>query len=204
MIANRPLVVFREQRLFLAYMLSEATCLYGSLLECHRDLDADRYPKAGFGSLQTIVNCLELLLIEEMRHHWSNRASGHLKPAAERDDPESIVRQIKNYMQAHLADNLSFADICLYAGVSGTALKAIFRAGNENGVMRCYQNMRVSQARKYLRSGNYNVTETAAKLGYASCQAFSAQFRRVTGVSPTVYLRQLISLPELITNQPVQ
>lgn len=201
-IASQPLVVFREQRPCLAHMLGEAARLYGSLLDCHRDLDTDRRLSAGFGSLQIIVNYLEILLIGELRRHRANRADGRLKPAEEGESPENTVRRLKGFMQAHLADNLSFADFCLHAGVSGTALKAAFRSENENGVMRCYQTMRIAQARKFLRSGSYNVTETAAKLGYASCQAFSAQFRRITGIAPSAYLRRLASSPEWITNRP--
>jgi AraC-like DNA-binding protein len=46
-----------------------------------------------------------------------------------------------------------------------------------------------------------NVTEVAVELGYPFYQAFSAQFRRLIGVSPTAYLHQIAAMPELTTSR---
>lgn len=201
-IKNRPLWTDRDQRLLLSRLLTEGASLYGPLLDCHRDLSRDRLESARFGALQMIVNYLELILIEMIRgcQYEAVPASGDaLLTDAQR--PDMLITRLKAYMQAHLSDNLTFADCCNYLGMSATALKALFRAHNEPGVMHSYQWMRISEARRMLRSGKWNVTEVAAELGYSSCQAFSAQFRRLTGASPTAYLRRVAAEPELITSQ---
>ncbi len=201
-IKNRPLSMDRNQRLLLSHLLREGTALYGPLLDCHRDLARDRLDNAQFGALQMIVNYLELILIEMIRSSQSE-AGPALNDTLITDTqrPDMLIERLKAYMRAHLGDNLTFADCCSYLGMSGTALKALFRSHNEPGVMHCYQWMRISEARRMLRSGKWNVTEVAAELGYSSCQAFSTQFRRLTGASPTAYLRRVADGPELITNQ---
>lgn len=201
-VKNRPLSMDRGQRLLLSRLLEEGAALYGPLLDCHRDLARDRLDSAQFGALQMIVNYLELILIEMVRRCQSESAAsfkGALITDAQR--PDMLIKRLKAYMRAHLGDNLTFADCCDYLGMSGTALKALFRSQNEPGVMHCYQWMRISEARRMLRSGKWNVTEVAAELGYSSCQAFSTQFRRLTGASPTAYLRRVATEPELITSK---
>ena len=202
---NRSFTTRNDQRVLLSRMLEEGAGLYGPLLDCHRDLSADRLPQADFGALQIIVNDLELLLISLIRQCRMKKQTEDIPSAVtEGEQPEENVRRLKEYMRSHLGDNLTFADCCTYLGMSGTALKALFRAQHEDSVMHCYQIMRVGEARRLLRSGRWNVTEVAAELGYPSCQAFSAQFRRLTGTSPTAYLRRVAAVPELITTRSVK
>ena len=42
-----------------------------------------------------------------------------------------------------------------------------------------------------MKSGRYNVTQIAMRLGYDTLQSFSKAFRRVMDVPPTEYLRRL-------------
>lgn len=199
---NRPLTMERSQRMLLARLLEEGSALYGPLLDCHRDLTRDRLGSARFGALQMIVSYLELMLIELVRgcqaQHIPKESTALVTGAGR---PEMLVSRLKAYMHEHLSENLTFSDCCRYLGMSATAVKALFRSQNEPGVMHCYQWMRVSEARRVLRSGQWNVTEVAAELGYSSCQAFSAQFRRLMGASPTAYLRRVAAEPELITSK---
>ena len=54
--------------------------------------------------------------------------------------------------------------------------------------MAYYQRLRIQESRRLLRQGRMSVSRVAAELGYSSPQAFSRQFKRVTGVCPTEYL----------------
>ena len=94
-------------------------------------------------------------------------------------------------MREHLDGSLSFEEICRRSGLSQTALKACFRRYNRMGVMEYYQRLRIEEARRLLREGRLNVTQTAEKLGYSSIHAFSRQFKRLMGVTPLNYLRTI-------------
>ncbi len=202
MIENRPLETSRRERIILSSLLEEGASLYGPMLDCHRDLARDRLCSARFGALQMIVDYLELLLIELVRGcQKAKPAAAALPVLTLEEQPEMLVKRLKDYMRSHLCDHLTFEDCCHYLNMSGTTLKALFRSQNENGVMHCYQQMRAAEARRMLRSGKWNVTQVAVELGYSSCQAFSTQFRRLMGSSPTAYLRRVAAEPEQLTHQ---
>jgi transcriptional regulator GlxA family with amidase domain len=183
-------------------MLEESAGLYGPLLDCHRDLAADRRAQADFGALQTIVNDLELLLIGLVRQCRAQSPAPPPPRAITGDEERAeAVMRLKEYLRAHLREPVSFRDCCAYLGMSATTLKRLFSAYHERGVMHCYQLMRVDEARRLLRSGRWNVSGVASVMGYSSCQMFSAQFRRLTGMCPTTYLKRVAARPETLTTR---
>lgn len=201
-VAGRIIPLARKQKLLVQQMLNEGAQLYGPLLDCHRDLDAARLSGAQYGCLQMILNHLEILLISLIRTSVETAEPfSDLLTLSDDAEPDTAVHQLMAYMAAHLCDNLTFSDCCAHMRMSGTALKALFRSHRREGVMHCYQRLRVYEARRLLRGGRLNVTQVAQALGYPSCQAFSAQFRRVMGASPTDYVKRVATAPELITSR---
>ena len=94
-------------------------------------------------------------------------------------------------MREHPDGSLTFEALCRHSGLCATALKSAFRRVNGMGVMEYYRRLRLEEARRLLREGRYNVTQTAEKLGYSSVNAFSRQFRALLGVTPTGYLKSV-------------
>lgn len=47
--------------------------------------------------------------------------------------------------------------------------------------------LRIEKAKELLTYKNHNVSEVAYKLGYASAAHFSRQFKKIVGVSPSIY-----------------
>ena len=50
----------------------------------------------------------------------------------------------------------------------------------------CY-NLKIDTAKQLMREGNYNITQIADYLGYASVHYFSRHFKQVTGMTPSEY-----------------
>ena len=50
--------------------------------------------------------------------------------------------------------------------------------------------VRMDNARLLLRTGYYSVSETARKCGFESLTYFSGEFHRMTGRTPTEYMRE--------------
>lgn len=198
-IANRPLILDKRIRVLLSHLLEEGLSLYGPLLDCHRDLSHDRLKNARFGALQMIVDYLELILIHLLRN-------SQMKDTIPADDvlityeehPEVVIEQLKDYMRSHLSDNLKFPDFCKYLNISGTTLKKLVRTHSKDTVMHSYQILRIHESCRMLRSGRWNIGEVAIEMGYSSPQAFSTQFRRIMGISPTEYIRRVAAEPKLI------
>ncbi len=184
----------RDQKRLLSQIIAEGQRLYGPLLDCHRDMARDMLPDAPLGTLQLIVGFLETLLVLLARaqaHRDKPPEAGGAAHTTDEMRAAEITQQLQNHMREHLTDHLTFEDLCRFCGMGGTTLKTLFRRYNGMGVMQCYQQMRVDEARRLLRAGGHNVSEVSEMLGYSSCQYFCMQFKQRTGVSPTQYLKRV-------------
>ena len=119
--------------------------------------------------------------------------------------PDSIVL----YMQEHMQEKLTLAQLAGHFHISVSTLKAIFRRQEGCGVMDYFIRLKIRRAKDLLREQEYNITQIALILGYDSIYSFSAQFKKRTGMSPTEYLesvqshdRQPPSLPPVPAKHP--
>ena len=189
---KQRMFVDREHRVLLTNLINEAHMVYGLLLDCHRDLTED-IRQERFGAIQMMISYLEIFLISMVRlcTQQLTRAARPSLPSGTNLSPDEMVQALKGYMESHLGGDLCFEDCRSYLNVSATSLKKLFLAQNEPSVMRLYQQLRIEEARRLLRSGKYNITQVAMALGYKSVQHFSTQFKRFIGVSPSAYLRRV-------------
>lgn len=176
----------KAQRRILQQLVDEAERCFGPVLDgTDRLCSLDTAP---FGSQQLLGNYLEQFIIQLLRN-TPQQASAQL-PTQEHEAVE-VLDHLLPYMRAHLDGSLRFEDILREAGVGQTALKALFREHMNMGVMDCYQRLRLEEARRLLRSGRLNITQTAEALGYPDIHAFSRQFTQKLGMTPSSYLRSV-------------
>ena len=98
-----------------------------------------------------------------------------------------LVHRVIEYMKANVPENLTFDDVCHFSAQSATNLKTTFKLVTGYGVMEYYRLLKVETAKQMMREGNYNITEIADYLGYASVHYFSRHFKQVTGMTPSEY-----------------
>ena len=140
---------------------------------------------------QLIAEGQVLLLLLRQAREGQEAGKQEAPHLTEERNAADITNQLTALMREHLDGSLSFEEICRQSGLSQTALKACFRRYNRMGVMEYYQRLRIEEARRLLREGRLNVTQTAEALGYSSIHAFSRQFKRLMGVTPLSYLRTI-------------
>jgi len=135
--------------------------------------------------LQLLKNRIEFLLI-------------HLYAQLKEDDTQSIplrrqnyyeakFTQIKDYMNAHLCENLTVSDICRATGFSPSTVKRIFENQTDCGVIHFFLTLKIREAKRLLRETELTVTEISEQLGFSSIHYFSRLFKKFTGCSPTYY-----------------
>ncbi|HML45928.1 MAG TPA: AraC family transcriptional regulator [Clostridia bacterium] len=174
-------------RRMLSQVLTEAMACFGPTLD-----GADRLivqPSAPKESNQLIFNYLELFLTLLLRQRTVVVRPG--EPMTSEHQTNELIERLAKYMRGHLDGSLRFSDICRESGVSAATLKECFRRQMRIGPMAYYQRLRLEEARRLLRSGAYNVTETAAALGYPCVHAFSRQFKDKLGLSPKAYIKSV-------------
>lgn len=192
-LTGRALTLNAQMRGLLRQLISEGKQCFGPVLDISSQQTIVPMENAPIGSQQMIGLLLTQILILLLRQ----AQEGEEQPApktthlTEEQNAADLTNQLTALMREHLDGSLSFDQICRQSGLSRTALKASFRRYNQMGVMEYYQRLRIEEARRLLREGRLNVTQTAERLGYSSVHAFSRQFKRLMGVTPLGYLRTI-------------
>jgi len=91
----------------------------------------------------------------------------------------------KNYDREISLDEL--AELCL---MSKSYFRSQFKKYKGTSPYKYREEVRISWAKKYLRSNLFSSTEIAEKLGYCDIYHFSKAFKNSVGISPTEYRRK--------------
>lgn len=100
-----------------------------------------------------------------------------------------MAKRITDFMRSNLSRNLTMDEICETFYISKTRLKKLFKEATGIGVMQCYNQMKIEEAKSIIREATHNYTEIAERLGYSSIHYFSNRFKKATGMPPTEYAR---------------
>ena len=91
----------------------------------------------------------------------------------------------KNYDKEISLDTL--AGLCL---MSKSYFRSQFKKYKGVSPLKYREDVRISWAKKYLRSNFFSATEIAEKLGYCDIYHFSKAFKNSVGVTPSEYRRK--------------
>lgn len=150
---------------------------------------------APFGSEQMIKNYLEILLLQLIRRTLGVRSAEHspahtltVQEAAEIGYSEQIQKIIR-FMRANLARNLTLETLCHEFSMSKSQLKSLFKAQTGCGIIAYFNHQKIAEAKMLIRDERHNFTEIAEMLGYSSIHYFSAQFKKITDMTPSEYAK---------------
>ena len=99
------------------------------------------------------------------------------------------VARVRDYARAHLADDVSLADLAAAADLSPYHFAREFKRSTGETAHGMLRRKRMEHAAIALCETPDSVASVAVDVGYASPSRFAAAFRKHTGVSPTVYRR---------------
>ena len=123
----------------------------------------------------------------------AQRSAGDVHGAEGRSpdaDTTKLMETMTQYMKTHLQGGLRFDDLCRQVGMSGTAVKQLFRRYFEASPMAYYEQIRMAEARRLLQESRGNIAAVADALGFSSPSYFSTRFKHVNRVSPKEYIRE--------------
>jgi AraC-like DNA-binding protein len=104
------------------------------------------------------------------------------------------VRRAKDLMDQAFASPLDLAAMAREAGCSRFHFLRSFQAAYGETPGRYLTRRRVERAAELLRSANLTVTEVCLLVGFTSLGSFSARFKEVMGVSPSVYRAEAVEV----------
>jgi AraC family transcriptional regulator len=123
-----------------------------------------------------------------LRHHVALRVDLNPRRAA---IGAPALRRVIEYIDAHLGQGLSLAELAGVAGLSPFHFARVFKRTTglapHQFVVRC----RVERARDLLVRGQATVADVAAHVGFADQSHLSAHFKRVFGMTPAAFVRSM-------------
>jgi AraC-like DNA-binding protein len=105
-------------------------------------------------------------------------------------DMESPLDRAREYIQEHVAADLSVSRLAEIANLSASHFAALFRQRFGIPVLRYQTQLRMSRARELLDTTGRTIGTIAQDVGYPDAAYFSRQFTAVHGLSPRGYRAQ--------------
>jgi AraC family transcriptional regulator len=99
--------------------------------------------------------------------------------------PAWRLRHVIDYVDAHLDQDLTLAELAAVAGFSPSHFKALFKQATGTPVHRFVLERRVERARLRLLDGRDSITDIALDCGFAHPSHMARWMRRLLGLSPT-------------------
>jgi len=99
--------------------------------------------------------------------------------------PAWRLRQVIEYVEAHLGEDLALAELAGVAGYSVSHFKTLFTRAVGAPVHRFVLERRVERARTLLLAGGRSVSAVALEVGFAHPSHLARCMRRVLGVTPS-------------------
>lgn len=141
---------------------------------------------SNFGGQQIIIILLEYLIISFIR-----MLSEEKKPEIVFLDEErfyqDLVDIIIDYFNDNLKRSISLDELCGKFNYSRSFLCKIFKEQTGETLFRYFNKMKIEEAKKLLRETELPIVRIAELLGFSEAKFFGATFKRVTGMSPSVY-----------------
>ena len=138
--------------------------------------------EAPLGGQQIIRMRLEELLILLLRAQMAPEPS-RIKTRYDDD----IAGRIMELLKENLYRQISLSDITASLGYGKTYLSGVFKQVYGKGIMECFVDLKIEEARYLLRQGSLSVSEISDTLGFSSPQYFSKRFRKFVKMSPRQY-----------------
>jgi AraC family transcriptional regulator len=97
------------------------------------------------------------------------------------------LNRVQDYVEAHLDDRLSLADLAGVACLSPHHLSRSFKQATGVGPQRYVMQRRLERAKTLIRQGNQPLALIAQEVGFTDQSHLTSIFRRETGVTPGRY-----------------
>lgn len=137
------------------------------------------------GSLysDSLTTALALYLLR----HYSN-SHGVNKPSSNRLT-RTQLRMVDEYIDAHLEQKISLADLATCLHLSVPHFERMFRVTTQRPPYRYVLDFRLEQAKTLLETTHIPLAEVARQCGFSSQSHFTSHFTRYVGVSPARFAR---------------
>ena len=101
------------------------------------------------------------------------------------------LQRVKDYVESHLADDLSLKAVSRVAGFEQTYFSSFFHAKVGLRFSEWVSALRVERAKELLAEQNRSITSVAFAVGFHDIRTFQRAFRKFTQLTPREYKRSV-------------
>lgn len=189
LLQNQIMHVGQDQRKMLAVIIQELANAF-ELEDGHLQLvDFQTNPNQVLGAEQMISCYLEGFLISLLRHVTNQKEKRWDAVTLERALENRLAADIKEYVQKHLGERITLAQLSEHVHYSRSYINDQFQRSVGMSIAAYISEQRMEQAKQYLIQGKISVSQISELLGFSSVQYFSKCFKDAVGCSPSVYAR---------------
>ena len=169
--------------------------LFSEGLSCYK-LEDERNPllqnlkvitPSPFGSSQMTKNLLEIFLIKLCRNTDVVTKEMRQSYVIDGVDVPYNVKEILDYLKEHIYGKVTIGELAKHLDKSESMVKQLFSQYRDGGIIKHYNALKIKEARKLIREGNYNMTQISDMLHFDTPQYFSKCFKAVTNMTPSEY-----------------
>ena len=177
-----------EEKSFLSMLFSEGLSCY-QLEDTTNPLlqKLKKITPSPFGSSQMTKNLLEIFLIKLCRN--TDVVAKEMRQSYVIDDIDVPynVKIILDYLKSHIYGKITLKHMAKQLDTSESAMKQLFAKYHTGGIIHYYNGLKIKEARKLIREGNYNMSQISDMLQFDSPQYFSKSFKTIMNMTPSEY-----------------
>lgn len=177
-----------EEKSLLSELFSEGLACY-QLVDPTNPLLQKMQPieQSPFGGKQMIKNLLEIFLIKLCRNEDALPKAMRQSYVIDGVDVPYHVKEILDFLHSNIYGKINVSDVAQAVGKGESTVKQLFSLYRSSGIMKYYNSLKIKEAKKLIREGNYNITQISDLLHFDSPQYFSKCFKAYTKMTPTQY-----------------
>ena len=141
------------------------------------------------GSEQMITGYMEGFLIGLLRDVTNQTEQRWDAVTLEKALENRLSSDIKDYIENHLSERITLADLAAYVHYSRSYITDQFQKSSGMSIARYISERRIERAKEMLSEGSLSVSQISESLGFSTVQYFSKCFKDAVGCSPSIYAR---------------
>ncbi|MBE9054360.1 helix-turn-helix transcriptional regulator [Nostocales cyanobacterium LEGE 11386] len=140
--------------------------------------------KPGFAGQLYIDSLLNTLAVHLLRHYCVQKSlSSQISRL-----PQTKLNQVLDYIQSHLAQDLTLAELAAIAQVSPNYFATQFKHSVGIAPHQYVIQQRIERAKLLMTTGKDSIAEISGSVGFADQSHFTRHFKRLVGVTPKRFL----------------
>lgn len=115
------------------------------------------------------------------------------QPYRTKQSSTRVPEMVKNYIDAHITENITLDDISNALYISKSHIERAFKKEYGQTPIAYWASQRIMQVASMLETTNYSLSEIAQMLGFSDVKYMSKSFKKIKGKTPTEYRRDKLS-----------